>query len=234
MLYHKIDTIFKRDPATKHKGLIWGDYSNPAFEFLKNNSWTFTEKVDGTNIRVILGPTDKAGFSEEARVTIGPSVTFGGRTEEAQLPKKLVATLQGRFLTLERRRQLAEMFPQGAVLFGEGYGAGIQAVGKHYRPDQDFILFDVAARDGANTEKWWWLERKAVELIAAQLGIPVVPIVGHGTLADMVELVRAGYASSLLDGRCPPEGLVARPSVELADRAGRRIITKLKARDFVN
>ncbi len=52
--HHKIQTVYKRDPATKHKTLIADDFSLPEFEFLRNNEWIFTEKVDGTNVRVIF------------------------------------------------------------------------------------------------------------------------------------------------------------------------------------
>jgi hypothetical protein len=51
-----------------------------------------------------------------------------------------------------------------------------------------------------------------------------------GTLCEAVELVKRGYPSQL---RCtPPEGLVMRPEVELRDRRGERIITKIKMKDF--
>ncbi|MBU1082564.1 MAG: hypothetical protein KKB59_18905, partial [Spirochaetes bacterium] len=46
--YHKIQTVFKRDPETKFKTLLIGDFALPEFEYLKNNLWVYTEKVDGT------------------------------------------------------------------------------------------------------------------------------------------------------------------------------------------
>jgi hypothetical protein len=226
--YHKIDTVFKRDPATKHKTLIEGAYSNPAFEYLAANAWTFTEKVDGTNIRVIIGSTTEPGFSGEDRVIIGQTVTFGGKTDEAQIPAKLVQRLQERFMVIEQRNKLTDMFPDGAVLYGEGYGMGIQAAGKHYLPHQDFALFDVRVGQ-------FWLERHNVEDVAAKLGLDVVPILGYGTLFEMVEMTRAGFNSRWggEHGAFPSEGIVARPRTELCDRAGKRIITKLKHKDFV-
>ena len=48
--YHKIETLYERDEKTKK--LIIGKFRNPTIEFLKDNVWQFTEKVDGTNIRV--------------------------------------------------------------------------------------------------------------------------------------------------------------------------------------
>ena len=107
--YHKIQTVFKRDPDTKFKTLIEGEYSLPAFGYLANNEWVFTEKVDGTNIRVML--TDK--------------MAFGGKTDNAQLPAKLVERLYERFTEEGLRQQ----FPDGVCLYGEGYGARIQKGG---------------------------------------------------------------------------------------------------------
>ncbi len=203
--YHKIQTVFKRDEATKFKTLLEGDYSLPEFGYLANNEWVFTEKVDGTNIRVM----------------VNGGVTFGGKTDAASIPAFLVERLQQRFLTQAER--LAEMFPDGGCLYGEGYGAKIQKGGGNYRADQDFVLFDVKVGD-------WWLQREAVEDVAAKLGLDVVPIIGRGTLGQMVEATRAGFKS--LWGDFPAEGIVARPATELKTRSGHRIITKIKHRDF--
>ena len=44
--YHKINTIFKRDMTNNGKMII-GNFALPEIEYLKNNKWIFTEKVDG-------------------------------------------------------------------------------------------------------------------------------------------------------------------------------------------
>lgn len=131
--YHKIQSIFKRDMTSKRKTLIEGNWTLPEFEYLASNLWTFTEKVDGTNIRVIF----KDG-----------GITFGGRTEDAQIPAQLVGRLNERFLPLAAK--LGDVFPDGAaVLYGEGYGAKIQKGGGNYRGDQDFVLFDILVSNAA-------------------------------------------------------------------------------------
>jgi ATP-dependent RNA circularization protein (DNA/RNA ligase family) len=206
--YHKIQTVFKRDPATNHKTLLDGDYSEDAFAYLAGNLWVFTEKVDGTNIRVMVSPN-----------LDGP--VFGGKTDAAQIPAFLVQRLQERFLS--QAAKLREIFPDGGCLYGEGYGAKIQKGGGNYRTDQDFVLFDVKVGD-------WWLQREAVEEVAGKLGVDVVPIIGAGTLAEMVGMVRAGFISTW--GDFAAEGVVARPAVEMKTRNGQRIITKIKHRDF--
>jgi len=66
--------------------------------------------------------------------------------------------------------------------------------------------------------------------MAVGLGIEIVPVIGVGTLYDLVELVRKGFQSEW--GEFPAEGIVAKPSCGLKARDGSRIITKLKHNDF--
>jgi len=200
--YHKIQSVFKRE-QTKPNKLIIGKYTLPEFEYLKDNQWIWTEKVDGTNIRIMWD---------------GENVRFGGRTERAQIPAHLVARLQDLF-PVEKFQGLGAM-----CLYGEGYGSKIQKVGSSYIPDDvDFILFDVRVGE-------WWLKRDTVEDIAIQLSIDVVPIVGQGTIAEAIDVVSNGFRSRL--GNLDAEGLVLKPEVELFTRNGQRIITKIKTRDF--
>ena len=205
--YHKIQTLFKRDMENKGKTLMEGEWTLPEFEYLAGNVWSFTEKVDGTNIRVML----KDG-----------GITFGGKTESAQIPAQLVSRLNDRFLPLAATMQ--DVFGGDVCLYGEGYGAKIQKVGSSYRADQDFVLFDVRIGD-------WWLQRADVEDVAQKLGIDVVPIIGEGTLYDAIEAAKKGIVSTW--GEFQAEGIVARPKVELKTRNGHRIITKIKCCDFV-
>lgn len=214
MEYHKIQTVYMRDPATKHKTLLIGQYSLPEFEYLKNNEWVFTEKVDGTNIRVICSSLQDDGYY---------GVNFGGKTDRAQIPATLVSRLEETFHTDEKRKTIQDVFPEGAVLYGEGYGAKIQKGGGNYRQDQNFVLFDVKVGD-------WWLQRKDIEEVAKSLGLDVVPVIGKGTLDDAIEMTKKGFNS--LWGDFIAEGIVARPSTELKTRSGHRVITKIKHKDF--
>lgn len=203
--YHKIQTVYLRDPATNHKTLLEGHFAKPEFEYLKNVPWIFTEKVDGTNIRVVWD---------------GETVAFAGKTDRAETPPFLLDKLSTLF-DIETFRAL-DLPP--LCLYGEGYGAKIQKGGGNYIPDGvDFILFDVMIDD-------IWLERPNVEDIAGKLKIKAVPVVGEGTLMEGIAMVKEGYASRLR--KTPPEGLVMRPKVELMNRRGERVITKVKMKDF--
>lgn len=210
--YHKIQTVLKRDPATKMRTLLEGEYSLPELEYLADNAWDLTEKVDGTNIRVTV--------REDGR-------RFDGRTDAASIPAPLVAALEALF---PEGPHLAEKLAVGAVLYGEGYGARIQKGGGNYRPDQSFVLFDVWVPASNPSFDGWWLGRENVRAVGEGLGLDVVPSLGVGTLRDAMEMARQGIRSRW--GDFEAEGLVMRPTVELRTRAGHRIIAKVKTRDF--
>lgn len=206
--YTKINTIWKRDERGR---IIEGDYATPEFGYLNDVEWEWTEKVDGTNVRV--------GWD-------GSSVQFGGRTANAQMPTKLVSALREMFDDLSR---LVDVFGESpAVLYGEGYGAGIQS-GGNYSPVQTFVLFDVTVGP-------WWLRREDVADVAMKLGLDVVPVIGCGTLGWASERAKAGIQSTWGNPErstgFAAEGLVGRPAVDLFTRKGERIMAKIKTRDF--
>jgi len=201
--YHKIQSIYKRDERTNYKTFIEGDYSLPVFRYLRNVEWEFTEKIDGTNIRVIWD---------------GERVEFRGKSDRAQIPPHLLEKLT----LLFPPEKFTEMSPR--TLYGEGYGVKIQKVGKRYIPDDcNFILFDVAINEK-------WLPSDVVTEIAYELKIDRVPILCTGTLDDAVVMCKKGFKSELMDYE--PEGLVCRTAYNDLHTSSGRIITKLKLKDF--
>lgn len=225
-VYPKIQTLFRRDmdgSITGQKGkMIRGAWTTPELEYLADNEWEFTEKVDGTNIRVGWNP-----YTGE--------VEFGGRTDNAVIPKPLLEYLRETFTP--------ELFVKneldGITLFGEGYGPKIQGGGK-YRDDHSFVLFDVKIGP-------WWLNRENVNDVADKLGIESVPVIGHGTLYEGIDMVKGDRIALRARNRTmvkefrglwsmwgdfEAEGIVARPVVPMFDRKGQRIICKIKSVDF--
>lgn len=208
-LYHKIPSIYKREEQRPFN-LIEGEYSEPELELLKDVQWVFTEKVDGTNIRVIWD---------------GHKVTYGGRTDNADMPRHQTDMLESLFGGSDVEQMFEQVFGEAnVVLYGEAYGAKIAKGGGNYSDTQKFVLFDVKVGD-------IYLERHNVEDIASKFTLDVVPIVATGTLEEGVKLVKDGLKSQW--GDFLAEGLVAKPAVDLFDRTGHRIITKIKHRDLV-
>jgi hypothetical protein len=217
--YTKINSAFKRDMGNNGV-IIPGDFAQEEFEFLQDNPWVWTEKIDGTNIRLHYD---------------GESITVGGRTDAAQIPGGLLYALA----PLNNPRLWAEVFPADpaeadfpvelreqidVTVYGEGYGPKIQKNGHLYRSEPGFIVFDI--RVGP-----WWLKRDAVADIATKLGLDLVPYVGVMTLNEAIAAVKSDSIRSAFPF-VKPEGLVGTPLVPLRTRRGDRIVVKLKGADF--
>ena len=205
--YHSITNLYKRDKTGKH---LTSDFAHPAYEYLMDCEWVFTEKIDGTNIRVIWD---------------GENMEIRGRTDNASRHPLLERAIESVF----DAGALAVKFGNTpATLYGEGYGTKVQNGGK-YRADQGFILFDCLIGG-------YWLERENLEDISASLGCEIVPIVHRGTLSDGVRIVKADLFSEVaheMSGAIvEAEGLVGKPAVTLFDRQGNRIMVKVKGRDY--
>ncbi len=203
--YTKIQTLFKRD---ERNVIVPGDWTTDEFEYLKDCPWRWTEKIDGTNIRLHWN---------------GSTVTVGGRTNTAQIPTFLIAALQPQLSPTV----WTAAFPDSpdVTVYGEGYGPKIQRGGQ-YRNDPAVILFDVRVGE-------WWLRTPDIADVAFKLGFEMVPIVGVMSLADAVTAVQ----SQALESAWPNariEGLVGKPVVDLFDRKGDRIIAKIKGKDFAD
>ncbi|MCP4919487.1 MAG: hypothetical protein GY913_21510 [Proteobacteria bacterium] len=222
--YHKIQSVFKRDQKGR---FLLGEFARPELEYLLDCEWEWTEKVDGTNIRIGLAfdPPDDSGNLPAL------SYAVGGRTDRAQIPATLLDAIEA----LGLREKLPALFDGPVTLYGEGYGAKIQKGGGNYRPDQGFILFDVKVGE-------WWLDRENVEDVADKLGLEVVPLWvtskfktwGNrvvGTLRAAIADVAGGHLQSVWTD-VAPEGLVGKPVVPLFNRKGERIVVKVKVKDF--
>ena len=97
MKYPKINTLWKRDEKNKFN-IIVGEYSCPEFDNI--DKWHITEKIDGSNIRVI--------FNRQRE----DSPTFLGRTDNAQIPIFLLDCLKKIFT----REKLLKQFPETGLV----------------------------------------------------------------------------------------------------------------------
>jgi len=210
MEYGKIETLYERDLDTFKVRV--GELKNRTYGLLK--TWHWTEKVDGTNIRCIWHDS---------------KIVFGGKTDNAQIHADLIKWLYEN-VTADKLRSVfpdEDGVPADVVVYGEGYGAGIQKGGGDYSPVKKIIVFDVLI--GGK----WWLSYENVCDVAARLGLDVVPSFGEMTLEDATEFVRKGFKSKCaVNIGKDAEGLVGRPLETLFDKKGHRLITKLKTKDF--
>jgi hypothetical protein len=208
--YHKIQSIWKRNKANKYKTFLVNQWSTPELEYLADLGWVWQEKVDGMNVRVIWQTE-----SETGNQVLG----FRGKTDRAQMPPELIDALIDMFPMSDMRERFGDT---PVCIYGEGFGGKIQK-GHKYSEKQTFIPFDVKIGET-------WLLQEAVRGIAADFGLDVPAIRGRGTLREAAAKCERGFNSKW--GDFEAEGLICRPPVELRDRRGGRIITKVKCRDF--
>lgn len=218
--YPKIQSVYKRD----EKGnFLAGQYATRELAYLSELPWTWTEKIDGTNIRVHI-------VRDEIDLQTGQPMSFeyGGRTDNAQIPATLIKRLDEIFRSEEMAERVLEAFgytgPVDVTLFGEGYGAGIQKGGAYIPDGVNFTVFDVKVGP-------WWLREDDVSDVADKLGIARVPYVGTFDIPKAVSIVMNGAFESIYGG-VVPEGIVGKPFTPLFGRRGERIITKVKGCDF--
>lgn len=210
--YPKIETLLNRDEKTGR--IIEGVWRLPEFEYLQALNWRWSEKLDGTNIRIEWQPKEDRS---------GPALAIKGRTDRAQMPVTLMEYLHA----LVNAEKMAEVFTDApAVVYGEAYGGNIQSAGRYYKLDGSygFSIFDIRIGE-------WWLKWENIQEIAMKLELPLVPNFGSGSLALAIQFVYEGFQSAL--GIIAAEGLVVRPAVDLRMRNGQRVIGKIKTTDFV-
>ena len=213
--FPKIETLYDRDEKT-HK--VMPDQLR-LLEFALIKRWQLTEKIDGTNVRIGLA--------------IDGTVTYGGRTDNAQMPVTLAEYLRNTFTAEKMHLAFADSLGNAeVVVFGEGYGPKIQSGGA-YRSGVAVRLFDVLVGD-------WWLEPPDVLDVVGKLGVTIVPALGETdylprSVDDLRTMLKGGASlAALQDGGAGmrAEGIVARTVPLLFTRKGERLLWKLKFRDF--
>jgi hypothetical protein len=212
--YPTIQSLYKRDKKGK---IIPEDYSENVFKYLRQTPWEAKEKVDGTNIRL------------DIRID-GNNIEywFKGRNKESVIPKNLLMFLN----SLITKEAIDEAFASNKhrdlyiTIHGEGIGHNIQS-NPLQLPERafDFLVFDIHINV-------WWLQWSNVCDICSKLGLKVVPHFGLMTINEAEEIVEKGFRTHTeYNGNA--EGIVLVGVEGILDRRGRRLITKLKTKDYV-
>ena len=188
-----------------------------AYGMVHGSAWKYTEKIDGTNIRIVI--------------TEGGNVDVFGRRNTSTPPGDLVDTCQE--MAANRLDKLLPLAQNKGVatLYGEGYGPGLQK-GGHYRKDKGFILFDIRLSDHASNDGHYMVPH-SVENFAGYAGLTMVPSLTFPDLYHAVAATKDGFPSALGEG-APAEGLIAHAAglFHHYDGAVRRVKFKLKTKDF--
>ena len=205
--YPKIENVFVRDPKT-HK-LIVNQYRNPIFESLRFARWDVTEKLDGMNIRIM-----RPAFAERLRLA--------GRSDQAQIPWGIQKWFEDHYRDLQAGLNQEDWMPFPVCLYGAGIGPGIQKAGDKYGHEQRVVAFDLIIGG-----RWATYDEMSSYLEPC---IEVVDRLPCFTLVDAINHAMRPFDSHHGSGKA--KGVIAKPTHELRDQRGNRIITKIKTQDF--
>lgn len=202
--YQKIETLYTFDSEIKR---FRKEFYNPIVEYLKDCKWFGTEKIDGTNIRILWN---------------GHSFEFGGRTDNAEIPKAVMKILTDNF-NYDMEVLFEQKFGNKEVmLFMEAFAGKIQ--NGTYQGSEDIIGFDIMIGDV-------YLDKAVSKQIFEELGLKFVPVLEFNNLQECIDYVYHN-TQSIIQPQSKIEGLVCYPAFRLYDHQGKRIIVKIKNKDL--
>lgn len=174
--------------------------------YLRNDDWTFKRKVDGENIRVKWD---------------GNEVLWNGKTDKFVCDSEFTDYMNSTFLEEIFEEKFGR--EKTVLLFMERMGKKVQT-NELNLDNVEVVLFDVKIGET-------WLEEENIKEIATYFGIKTVydfmPDPNHhDRLLALIERMSQGEFKDW-------EGIVAQPQVGLRDRRGKRLIVKIKNKDYL-
>lgn len=188
------------------------------------DSWHVTEKIDGTNIRIMLRP----GNNKQHPWRVDFFTRKGTDKNITQSGAKKYLTDTFTLENIFRAVDVDKLEPKTmVVMYGELYGPGIQKGGGNYGSSIEYALFDVLIDD-------WWLEPRVVQSMAEKMEIRYPPVIWEDvTKEKIISFVGFSDVGSLLSPDHEMEGVVARASPTMLFRGSRSPIKfKLKFADM--
>ena len=192
-------------------------------QYLPEGKWIKTEKIDGTNIRIILTKPDEKGnrkrFIGSRKLILNP---------EDKVAKQFMDCLKD--INLNKIAEYFKEVNSTVIIYGEGYGAGVQS-GGIYSPIKNFRVFDI--RIGSAYQDFEYTQKVCID---NQLNI--VPIIGecriisYGECIDSLKRFDNTLVNEGVGGK--PEGIVYKHDPVLLNKYGERLIFKIKFKDFEN
>jgi len=251
--YQKINTLYMRDKYGVF--MPYDSFVDPAVEWLKNMKFVCTEKVDGTNVRFEVKSNIPENWKEEG-VTF--TLEYKGKTDSANIPKMLADFMKTAYpkevvfaaLGIKEHIPVSEFpehkwvipdtdtpdierVPKMYTIYGEGYGVKIQGCGGNYLKDSNKVIgFDVKVTS-QNGKELYLLDDNRDDIMN-KMCMPIVPVIGHFTVAEAVEVCKKGFVSRVAESNpnFMAEGLVCKTPVGVLNRQGQRIIFKVKTGDW--
>ena len=211
--YKKFDSPFKKDEHF---------INTPELnQVLPKGKWIKTEKIDGTNIRIIFTKMDELGNRD---------ILIGSRklilNDQDKTSKIYYDCIKG--VNLYKLKEYFKDIKSTIVIYAEGYGAGVQK-GGIYSKNKNFRVFDIRIDEAY--QDFVYVEKVCID---NQLNIvPVIDEIEEITFGECISSLNRLNNTLMTDGEGgKPEGIVYKFEPVLLNKYKERLIFKVKFKDF--
>ena len=212
--YPKLKNLHKRDPADNK---VIDEFTDEIFspEQLGNAGWTWREKMDGTNLRIIWD---------------GHRAEYRGRTDRAQFSDGQTVFLDEKIKSPAFEELLEQTFGNTeAALYAELIGNKIQG-NPHKIDGYEIRVYDAFVAG-------WWLLPVNVDELANDLGLDSAEIIGVAPIGHMHQGMKdIASMAEALEGEAEPleyiEGIVGTAPGSVLGRDGTILRVKLKLENY--
>ncbi len=213
--YEKFNSPFKKDDNFIN--------TMELSQILPVGIWIKTEKIDGTNIRIILTKPDEEG-NREIHIASRKFIL----NQEDKSSKIYFDCIKE--VNLHKIKEYFKEVNSTVTIYGEGYGAGVQK-GGIYSKQKNFRVFDI--RIGLAYQDFKYVEKVCID---NQLNL--IPILGQVEEITYKECLTSlnKFKDTLLKGGDggKPEGIVYKFNPVLLNKYKERLIFKVKFKDYKN
>lgn len=211
--YDKFSSPFKKDEKFINTEELSQD--------LPYGSWIVTEKIDGTNIRIILTKPDEEGNRD---IHIGSRKLILNQSDKGS--KVYFDCLEE--LNLNKIKEYFKDVDSTVIVYGEGYGAGVQK-GGIYSSKKNFRVFDI--RIGKAYQDFRYVKKVCLD---NQLNlVPIIAELEFLSYEECVARLKQTSQTYIKEGTGgKPEGFVYKFEPVLLNKYGERLIFKVKNKDF--
>jgi hypothetical protein len=213
--YGKINSPFEKDDKFFN--------TRKLLQYIPKGKWIKMEKIDGTNIRIILNKQDE---NKDREIFIGTRNLI--LNEEDKNSKYYIDCLKD--VNLNKLKEYFKDIKPTIVIYGEGYGKGINK-GGGYTQDKNYRIFDI--KIGSAYQDFEYVKKVCVD---NQLNI--VPVISYDCVEVNYEecvLSLNKFENTLInegEGKLP-EGIIYKFEPVILNKYGERLIFKVKRKDFI-
>ena len=233
--------------------IIHGQFTDPATQYLADLQWECFAKIDGTNTKIVFlpstgecffgGKTDNAELGQHSKIMpqiierIAPKLREMFPPETAKFVPEMNDKQQIQYIVkgipietpIATGRVEVNLVESPIYIYGELYGPGVQK-GGHYGDTLRFAAFDIC-------QQGWFVPVGMLTEMCNNLGLDMVPYIGRMTITEAEDMVSRGFKTMVWEPKDPDyieEGIVARPVVPVKDARGKRMIVKIKYKDYAD